>query len=91
MYMEKITGRMFYILTYIHVFVIVNRKPRKPRSDMSLKDLEILFAMRQDGDTFTKIAKNLGIARITAQKTFSEIESCLSKGLSLNTLIRHQL
>jgi len=66
---------------------IENVKERKCRSSISLKDLEILLSMRQDGDSFKKISKNLGIARITAQKRYVEIERCISSGDSLNTLI----
>ena len=67
---------------------IENRKKRKSRSSLSLKDMEILYSMRQDGDSFTKIANNLGIAKITAQKRFVEIETCIRDGIILNSLIR---
>ena len=61
---------------------------RKPRTTINVKDLETIYAMRNDGDSFVKIARNLNLSTITVQKRFAEIERCKAENISLSTLIR---
>ena len=61
---------------------------RKPRTTINVKDLETIYAIHNDGDSFVKIARNLNLSTITVQKRFAEIERCKAENISLSTLIR---
>jgi len=63
---------------------------RKQRSEVGVKDLEIIYSMRQDGDTFEKIAKNLGFATSTVKNRFAQIEKCKENDIGLESLIKQK-
>jgi len=68
--------------------IMPSNSERKKRTTISLSTLQTIKSMRDDGDTYKKIARNLNISQITVQKRIKEIETCEENCIGLETLIK---